>query len=323
MTHYISSLIYKFPFVVTEYCDKMLLDCDLGVIHLLMTNDFNFELNAHPHQFIYHHTTSAQNPWDKFHSHPGMEFIYIHEGEGSAIIDQNIYPFKPGSLMYFQPFQLHRVKADIPETGSYIRSKLLFEPSVVECYMEQFTILQRFFQYLRQSNLDCQVLQVDDPSQFDALFHLYDCRDKELIHTEGFALFFMLFLRRVKDQWNVNNQPEREVKLRHISYAERIMQWIESHYHEEFTLAALVNELHLSSFHISHLFRKATGSTITEYLIYRRLREACLLLRTTSLSLQEICDKIGIGNISYFCQLFRKRLGATPAQYRAKPTQGI
>jgi len=298
----------------------MLLDCALGVIDLFMMNDFNFALNAHPHQFIYRHTTSPQNPWDKFHSHPGMEFIYVHEGEGSAIIDQNIYPFKPGSLMYFQPFQLHRVKAVIPETGFYIRSKLLFQPSIVESYMRQFTILQRFFLYLRQSNLDCQVIQVADPTQFDTLFHRYGSHDKELVHTESFALFFMFFLNTVKDQWSAKNQVEREVQLRHICYAEHVMQWIEFHYHEEFTLAALVKELHLSSFHISHLFRKATGSTITEYLIHRRLREACLLLQTTSLPLQEICNKIGINNVSYFCQLFKKNLGATPAQYRVKPS---
>ena len=285
--------------------------------------DFDFELTAHPHQFIYRHTTSAQNPWDKFHSHPGVEFIYVHEGEGSAIIDQVIYPFKPGSLMYFQPFQLHRVKTEIPEAGSYIRSKLLLEPSVLDSYMEQFAILQRFFLYLRQSNLDCQVIQVAEPSQFDALFQLYCPRDTELMNTEAFALFFMLFLTTLKDQWTAKNQADRDSKLRHSCYAEQVMQWIESHYHEEFTLAALVNELHLSSFHISHLFHKATGSTITEYLIYRRLREACLLLRATSLSLQEICDRIGIRNISYFCQLFKKRLGTTPAQYRGKPSQII
>lgn len=288
-----------------------------------MINDFDFELTAHPHQFIYRHTTSAENPWDKFHSHPGVEFIYVHEGEGSAIIDQVIYPFKPGSLMYFQPFQLHRVKTEIPETGSYIRSKLLLEPSIFDSYMEQFPILQRFFLYLHQSNLDCQVIQVADPSQFDALFQLYCPRDTESMNTEAFALFFMLFLTTLKDQWTAKNQAHKDSKLRHICYAEQVMQWIESHYHEEFTLTALVNELHLSSFHISHLFRKATGSTITEYLIYRRLREACLLLRTTSLSLQEICDRIGISNISYFCQLFRKRLGTTPAQYRGKPSQLI
>lgn len=95
----------------------MLLYCDLGVIDLSMINDFDFELTAHPHQFIYRHTTLAQNPWDKFHSHPGVEFIYVQVVEGSAIIDQAIYPFKPGSLMYSQTFQLHRIKAKIPETA--------------------------------------------------------------------------------------------------------------------------------------------------------------------------------------------------------------
>lgn len=281
-------------------------------------SDFDFELNANPHQFIHQHTTSSQNTWDKFHSHPGMEFIYVLQGEGSAIIDQNIYPFRPGSLMYFQPFQLHRVKADIPEKTFYIRSKLLLEPSIFDSYLRKFTALYRFFQYLWQSNLNCQVIQVTNPSQFDTLFVLYKSRHKELELAEGFALFFLLFLNTVKDQWTVQNQMEREVQLRHIHYAENVMKWIDSNYHEEFTLESLVKELHLSRFHISHLFRKATGSSITEYLTHRRIREASLLLRTTSLPLQEIGNKVGICNVSYFCQLFKKNVGVTPTQYRIK-----
>jgi len=280
--------------------------------------DFDFELTANPHQFIHQHTTSSQNTWDKFHSHPGMEFIYVQQGEGSAIIDQNIYPFKPGSLMYFQPFQLHRVKADIPEKTFYIRSKLLLEPTAMDLYVRKFTVLYRFFQYLWLSNLTSQVIQVTNPAQFEDLFNLYDSRHKELEITENFALFFLLFINTVKDQWTVQNQIDREIQLRHIHYAEQVLKWIDAHYHEEFTLVALVNELHLSRFHISHLFRKATGSTITEYLTYRRLREASLLLQTTSLPLQEICNKIGISNVSYFCQLFKKNIGITPSQYRIK-----
>ncbi len=289
-----------------------------GGIYLSTRNDFNFELNANPHQFIYEHTTSSKNIWDKFHSHPGMEFIYVQQGEGSAIIDQNIYPFKPGSLMYFQPFQLHRVKANIPEETFYIRSKLLLEPSVINPYLVKFTVLHRFFQHLWKSNLDCQVIQIDNPSKLNALFKFYDSRHKELELIEGFSLFFMLFLDTLKNQWTVQNQIEREVELRHIHYAEHVMRWIDSNYHDEFSLVSLAKELHLSRFHLSHLFRKATGSTITEYLTYRRLREASLLLRTTSLPLQDICTRIGIGNVSYFCQLFKKNAGVTPNQYRIK-----
>ncbi|SFL53352.1 AraC-type DNA-binding protein [Pelosinus propionicus DSM 13327] len=280
--------------------------------------DFDFGLNANPHQFIHQHTTSSKNTWDKFHSHPGMEFIYVLQGEGSAIVDQNIYPFKPGSLMYFQPFQLHRVKAYIPEKTFYIRSKLLLEPSIIDCYLQKFTDLHRFFQHLWHSNLSCQVIQSTNSYQFETLFTLYGSRQKQLELTEDFALFFLLFITTVKDQWNVQNQMERKTQLRHIHYAEYVMRWIDANYHEEFTLESLVKELHLSRYHISHLFRKATGSSITEYLTYRRLREASLLLRTTSLPLQEISNKIGFNNVSYFCQLFKKNVGVTPSQYRIK-----
>ncbi|MDR3560689.1 MAG: AraC family transcriptional regulator [Negativicutes bacterium] len=288
---------------------------------MFSTNDFKFDLTEHPFQLIHWHRTAVQENWDKYHAHQGMEFIFVHHGKGIVIIDQNIYTFGPGTLMYFQPFQLHRVKAELADEEHYVRSKFLFEPSLIDGYLDHFAAVQHFFRYLWQGRLPAQVINLADTgTDLPAILELYRAKEPggRGQTIEEFALFVSVFFQFLQGCWQRQGEDSKNIQFRHVHYAEEIMRWVDAHFQEEFTLNALAQQLHLSNCHISHLFRKATGSSITEYLISRRLREACLLLRTTPASVQEIADGVGITNVSYFCQLFKKKYGETPAQYRTK-----
>lgn len=238
-----------------------------------------------------------------------------------TIIDQEIFPFTPGTLMYFQPFQLHRVKADLA-SSCYIRSKLLFEPALLYPLFASFPSLQYFFRHLWEDQLTQQVFQLPDSTgEFEVLFALQSRIQPPAAadSLEDFSLFTATFLQLVRHYWQMTPETiARQAKLRHIHYAEKIMRWIHLHFREEFSLTALSQELHLSNYHISHLFKKATGSTITDYLISYRLREACMLLASSQLSIQEIGQEIGIHNFSYFCRLFKNKYSLSPAQYRNK-----
>jgi AraC-like DNA-binding protein len=75
--------------------------------------------------------------------------------------------------------------------------------------------------------------------------------------------------------------------------------------------------LHLSPYHISHLFKRHTGVTLSDYMTNRRLREACALLANTDKQVGDIAREVGGFSAPYFCQLFKKHKGVTPQSYRA------
>jgi YesN/AraC family two-component response regulator len=94
------------------------------------------------------------------------------------------------------------------------------------------------------------------------------------------------------------------------------MQWIEEHYMEPFDLGQLSDELHLSKSYVSRVFKRETGSSLTEYLTIRRIRQASQLLQMTNKPIEFIGESVGFGSVSYFIQLFKKMIGTTPHQYR-------
>lgn len=74
----------------------------------------------------------------------------------------------------------------------------------------------------------------------------------------------------------------------------------------------------LSRFHFMKVFKKATGRSPRQYLIDLRLRAAVNLLSTTDMPVQEVARQSGFDDAFYFSRLFSRRMGKSPAGYRAR-----
>lgn len=68
--------------------------------------------------------------------------------------------------------------------------------------------------------------------------------------------------------------------------------------------------------HLGHLFKVETGATLTSYIARQRCVQAAELLRTTSLTVQEISSYVGYLDNNYFVKVFRAHYHMTPTQYR-------
>ncbi len=53
-----------------------------------------------------------------------------------------------------------------------------------------------------------------------------------------------------------------------------------------------------------------------DFINNKRLERAQLLLTTTDKPLQDIAEKVGIPNLSYFSRMFKRKFGIPPAKFR-------
>lgn len=97
----------------------------------------------------------------------------------------------------------------------------------------------------------------------------------------------------------------------------RVMDYLETNYRNpSLGVAALDSVFGVSSAYLSEQFKKHTGQSIGEYLTIIRMNHACLLLRETDDTLEEIAEKVGINGSSTLIRLFKKTQGITPGIYR-------
>lgn len=96
---------------------------------------------------------------------------------------------------------------------------------------------------------------------------------------------------------------------------ERVLTAIRTDCSLPYTQANLSRSLGLTPAYFCRLFRETTGQHFSAFLTQTRMAQACQLLAEGKLSLQEISDRCGYPNKSYFCQVFKKYAGMTPGEY--------
>ena len=92
--------------------------------------------------------------------------------------------------------------------------------------------------------------------------------------------------------------------------------YIEMNLASSFSTRDLAARLYLNPNYLSTLFTHEVGVSISEYILDKRIALACRLLRGTSLPVQEVAAKCGLGDASYFSRQFRRVTGVSPSQYR-------
>lgn len=99
-------------------------------------------------------------------------------------------------------------------------------------------------------------------------------------------------------------------------HVEKAKHYLADHLTQEISMEAVAEDVGLSLYHLSHLFKSHTGSTMRHYLADLRIEAACRLLASDDLAIPEIASLLRFCDQSYFTRVFRQRTGKTPAQYR-------
>lgn len=97
-----------------------------------------------------------------------------------------------------------------------------------------------------------------------------------------------------------------------------IKSYIDGNYSTDIKLEELSSLAYMNKFHLIDEFKQAYRVTPIEYLILKRVEVSKGLLISTNHSMETIAHIVGFNSQSYFNQVFRKKVGFTPSQFRKK-----
>ncbi len=92
--------------------------------------------------------------------------------------------------------------------------------------------------------------------------------------------------------------------------------FIDRHYDTPLTLERISREAGFSPYHFIRLFRATYKRTPHQYLMQQRIEKAKDLLRSSDLSIYDICYAVGFESLGSFSTLFRRIAGLSPSTYR-------
>lgn len=94
------------------------------------------------------------------------------------------------------------------------------------------------------------------------------------------------------------------------------IEYVYAHIQTRITVEDLAACTGLSPSHLSRLFKKETGISVSDYIREKKVEKAQELLRYSDFSLIEIANTLSFSSQSHFTQVFRAFTGVTPKKYR-------
>lgn len=96
----------------------------------------------------------------------------------------------------------------------------------------------------------------------------------------------------------------------------RARDLVDAHYAMPLDVGALARQACVSPAHFSRRFKATFGETPHQYVLTRRMQRAQELLRSTELSVGEVCVEVGYHSLASFTRTFHRVVGRPPAAWR-------
>lgn len=254
-----------------------------------------------------------------FHTHIQYEIFVLHSGNVKYFLGNRIAELEPGDIIVMDGTVMHRPFIE-GDARAYDRSIVQFSkhwllPALKAMKLEKLLLPfeEEHFQVIRtESN---EVL-ADIMGHIKSIAVLFQSA-KETYAEERMMLHVMqllLTLSQLKTKEAISFSDEVDERY---EYVQQTIRFVENHYQEKLTLDDVADELNMSKSYLVHLFKNLTGSTIMEYIMNYRLKQAMHQLQLfPELTNQEVGSRCGFENASHFSRFFKQTTGVTPRDFR-------
>jgi len=249
-----------------------------------------------------------------FHFHPSIEVNFLHDCAMTYSFSGRELRVEPGHFIVFWAALPHRVigvegKGSI--TNAYVHLSEFF----------QWPLPQDFVNLLLAGAVVTNgILDPTDEHLAKRFAAERDQRDRtwRTVHT----LEIQARLARLAAHGPevllppVYKKSETNHSRNLVSRFDTMLQFVSENYARPITLNAVADAANISSNHATTIFRKFLGCTVKHYINNVRLFHAKMMLVESDAKILTVALDSGFGSVSAFYEVFRDRIGVSPAIFR-------
>ncbi|MFX1706196.1 AraC family transcriptional regulator [Chitinophaga sp. CC14] len=155
-------------------------------------------------------------------------------------------------------------------------------------------------------NGECQLYFLD-PTSIEGRQILEEfLHDQQILIDEMFSieLFKRKYLSESNEKYIIDSRIEERIGF--------CLKWIETNYSREDINVAMISEIALlSNSRLAHIFKEQIGSSIHQYILWKKVKEATLLSQK-GISLTRCAHALGFTDSSHFNRTFKNMFGTSP-----------
>ncbi|MEN3772999.1 AraC family transcriptional regulator [Priestia megaterium] len=266
--------------------------------------------------YVHYWGVMPQHYNNLLHKHSFFEVCYVLEGEGTYIDQGCTYQIKENTMFLSRPDVLHQIKSD---TGLFLLY-VGFELIESESSEKWVTIIDEAKQCSdvvidvkddTAAPLMWKSLLLQAAKSESALF-------EEILSNLAHSLILSLLQIFVVSS---NYHSQKTVPKKSSLVLTLAKLYIKDNLSNSIKLTDTATYLHLSSRHLSRLFKAELGISYSEYVQNERIQRAATLLKTTDLSIKDIAQETGFPDVHYFTRVFTASMHSSPGRFRALYTK--
>lgn len=153
---------------------------------------------------------------------------------------------------------------------------------------------------------------------------LFEGRMREIIsYQQSSNVYKDKLLRMLYAVFLVDLQNVLEVSITHRQVPPRVEEifigfnrLLPEHFIEHRDIGFYADQLCITNDYLSRIVKRVSGRTVGDFINQMLLMESCYLLRTTSLSISQIAERLHFAEPAAFTHFFTRMKGLSPREYR-------
>ena len=247
------------------------------------------------------------------HWHENLEFLWLREGNLTAIVQADTYELEPGDLLVINSGELHMTRFSGPHSHCPYVLIQLSHQRLMDYFPGKDGL--RFCTLLRREEIEGNSALHRSLAAMQQLFEgnedgyqlLFQARFCEFLHAlyKGYST---TAIRRAEN-----------ATTRDLNRVMDTVAWVQGHFREQLSLEDAAEHLNISKEYFCRIFKKYTGQTFLDYLCMIRTTRLYEQLQSSDLSIPELMEQNGLTNYKTFLRTFRCLYGTTPQKVRRNP----
>ena len=258
--------------------------------------------------FVEKYIENKGSSMNYFHYHGYYEIYGLFGGDRQLYIGNDYYTLHENSIVIIPPNVPHRTEGTVyTRINVNVDDEFLdeFQKEIIHTYVGQIIKLEAEERAIIVPVLE-GILRVQTDEALAQ--HLKD------YYIKTYFAYLFVTISKLK-----NLPKERLLSTPNFSpLAKKTINYLNEHFTEKITLDDLSAKFFVSKVTLCKAFKKATNSTIADYLLMMRISKAKELLGSSSVrkSIGEIAEICGFSSQNYFSLIFKQKTKLSPLNYR-------
>ena len=259
-------------------------------------------------------TQTGSDPMPE-HTHDFIEIVYVRSGTATETVNDTTYEIRRGDFTFINYGATHRFTPH----GEFSYTNICFAPEALEDAItpeNAFALLQlTAFDEIRQEEESGVVsFAAAEREEIEALLSvmLTEYEKKQQSWQTVLKSYMNILLVRILRRMTAGQGEEAEM----AGVWQQLSDYIDRNLGGELTLSALAGQCFYNPSYFSRAFKEKFGMTLTDYITERKIGQAAVLARDTSLSAEQIAERLGYSGKAALSRAFQKVKGVSFFAYR-------